>query len=75
VLGQGGGIARAMQHANDNQFAFVVAVVDDVVAGKTRTQAGSKLFARRAGQREITERLARIFDLVDQPCRGRFRRL
>ena len=64
-----------MQHANDNQLAFVVMVVDDVIAGKTRAQAGSKLLARGAGKRKITERLARLFDLVEQPRRGRLRRL
>jgi hypothetical protein len=58
VFGQGGGVTRAMQHANDYQFAFIVTVVDDIVAGKTGAQAGRKLLARSAGKRKVTERLA-----------------
>jgi hypothetical protein len=73
VLGQGGCVTRAMQHANDDEFALIVTVVDDVVASKARAQAGRELLARGSGKRELTERLARVFDFVDEPRRGRLR--
>jgi hypothetical protein len=64
-----------MQYANDDQFAFVGTVVDHVISDKARAQTWSKLLPRGAGKREVTERLTRVFDLVEQPRRRRLRRL
>ncbi len=54
ALGQGGGVARTMQHAHDHQFPFIVKVVYGVVADKARTQTGGKLLPRNTGKRKVT---------------------
>jgi hypothetical protein len=71
VLGQGGGIARTMQHANNHDLSFVVQIVDGVAAGETYAQAPSKILARGRGKREMPQWLTINFDLVDEACRCR----
>ena len=68
MLGHSRGVARTMEDADDYELAFVMKVIDGVVAG----EADAKLFARRAGHRETTERLAIALDLVYEPVRCRF---
>jgi hypothetical protein len=71
VLRQGGGITRTMQDANDHKLALIVLVVDGVIAGETYAQAGREVVARWGGERKITQRLAILFDPVDQArCSG-----
>jgi hypothetical protein len=71
VLSQGGGIARAVQNADDHDRALVTDIVDRVITRKTHAQAGRKVVARWRGKRKIPQRFAILFDAVDQARRGR----
>ena len=71
VLRQGGGATRSVQNANEHDLSFVIQVVDRVIAGKAHTQARREIIARGRGERKITQRLAIVFDAVDQTRRGR----
>jgi hypothetical protein len=71
MLGDGCGVTRAVQNADDYEFSVVVDIVDGVIAGEADAKAWRKILARRPGERKSEKRLAIIFDLVDDPCRGR----
>jgi hypothetical protein len=66
MLRQGSDITRAVQDANDHKLVFVVLVVDRVIAGETYAQPGREVVARGGGERKITQRLAILFDPVDE---------
>ena len=71
MLRQGSGITRAMQYTNDHKLVFIVLVVDSVIAGETNAQAWREIVARGPGQRKIPQRLAILFDPVDEArCSG-----
>ena len=59
-----------MQDANDHKLIVIVLVVDGVIARETYAQPGREVIARRSGKREITQRLAILFDPVDEARRG-----
>ena len=60
-----------MQDANDHKLIFIVLVVDGVITGETNAQPGRVVVARGRGEREITQRLAILFDPVDEArCSG-----
>jgi hypothetical protein len=67
VLRQGGGITRAVQNADDNDLAFVVQVVEGVIARKTDTQPRRKILARGRSERKMPQRFAILLDPVDEP--------
>jgi hypothetical protein len=71
MLRQRGGIAGAVQDANDHKLFFVMQVVDGVVAGEAYPQTGGKILTRGRGEREMAQRLAIILDFVDQARRSR----
>jgi hypothetical protein len=71
MLRESGGITRAMQDTNEHDLSFIVQIVDGVIAGKAHTQARREIIARGRGERKITQRLAIVFDAVDQTRRGR----
>jgi hypothetical protein len=72
VLRQGGGITRAVQDADDNDLSFVVqVVVDGVIARKTDTQPWREFLSRGAGKWKMKQRVAILFDLVDEARRYR----
>ena len=73
MLGDSCGVTRAVQNADDYEFSVVVDIVDGVIAGEADAKAWRKILARRAGERKSEKRLAVIFDLVDDPRRGRRR--
>jgi hypothetical protein len=73
LLGDGCGVTRTVQNADDYEFSIVVDIVDGVIAGEADAKAWRKILARRAGERKSEKRLAVIFDLVDDPRRGRRR--
>ena len=71
MLRQGSGITRTMQDANDHKLLFIVQIVDGVIARKTYAQSGREVVARGRGERKITQRLAILFDPVDEArCSG-----
>jgi hypothetical protein len=73
MLGDGCGVTRAVQNADDYEFSVVVDIVDGVIAREADAKGWRKILARRAGERKSEKRLAIVFDLVDDPCRGRRR--
>jgi hypothetical protein len=58
VLRHGGGVAGAVQDANDHEFSFIVEVVDGVIAGEAYAQTRGKLSARGPSKREAAQRFA-----------------
>ncbi len=58
-----------MQDANDHDLLFIVQIVDGIVAGETDAQTRRENFARRPGEREMTQRFAMILDLLDEAGR------
>lgn len=73
MLGDGCGVTRAVQNADDYEFSVVVDIVDGVIAGEADAKGWRKILARRASERKSEKRLAITFDLVDDPCRDRRR--
>jgi hypothetical protein len=70
MFGQGCGVARPMEDADDDKVTLVVDIVDGVVAGKADPQTGRKILSRRSGQRKTKQRVAIPLDLVDEARRG-----
>lgn len=70
-----GSVPRAMQHANDHKFSFSVQIVESVAARKTYADTGRKIISRGTGMRQVKQWFAVAHDLINQPCRCRFRGL
>jgi hypothetical protein len=64
MLGDGCGVTRAVQNADDYEFSVVVDIVDRVIAREADAKGWRKILARRAGERKSEKRLAIVFDLV-----------
>jgi len=51
MLGDGCGVTRTVQNADDYEFSVVVDIVDGVIAGEADAKAWRKILARRPGER------------------------
>jgi len=72
LVGQSGGIARAVQDTNNHKLVLVMHVIHGVVAGEGDSEAWRKMLARGACQREMPQRFAVALDLVDKAFGDRF---
>jgi hypothetical protein len=60
-----------MEHANDDDFALRVAIVDGIVPIEMNPETGLQGAARRAEFRKFAERLEVVPKPVDEGCRRR----
>jgi hypothetical protein len=73
MLGNGSGVTRAVQHADNHDGFGGRRVVDGVRVMEYHAERGRELRPRRSGVRKVTERLTRRFNCLDE-ARGDFGR-
>jgi hypothetical protein len=72
LVGQSGGVTRAVQDANNHKLVLVMHVIHSVVAGESDAEAWRELLARGACERKMPQWLTIARDLVDKAFRNRF---
>lgn len=73
MLRDRGGVARAMQDADDNDLRLAANVIDGVIALKRHAQTARQAIARRPRHREVQQASACRPDLVEERGRGGLR--
>lgn len=73
MVGNGGGVSRPMQHADNHDFRFPGKIIDGIAAEERDAQVGGELMALRAGERKVLQAGKCRADFVEQARRRGFR--
>lgn len=64
-IGNGGGVARSMQHTDNHDFGVRGKIIDGIAAMESDAQSGRELMAFRAGKRKILQAGKGRMDFVE----------